>query len=189
METDDLDLDLKQIATTGIIQQEQGGWFVVKFADRQAPVDATERVKKFRERQKKQQYYSEETQLERKVTQINRLTESDTDSEKKPAATPRASLVWRDNLQSHFIQRTHLQPPKYETESQAKAANRLWWSPLKEMYDLCKKDNAATIEAMDTAINELRANGLTISDPNSILKTFRSIVARQEVPQYREVIT
>ena len=73
--TDELELDLKQIAMTGIIQRRGAGWFVTKFAKRQGPVPTTERVKNFRERQKRSQYYEDETQLKRSVTQINRLTD------------------------------------------------------------------------------------------------------------------
>lgn len=91
MSTDDLEMDLKQIATTGIIQRTPDGWLVTKFADRQAPVPGKERVRQFRKRQQKQQYYDDVTQLKRKVTQIqNTDTESDTDTEQTPAL-PRIS--------------------------------------------------------------------------------------------------
>jgi len=62
------------------------GWIVTKFAERQRSVSVNERVKQFRDRQKKQQYYGDVTELKRDVTQINRLTDSESDTEKIGAA-------------------------------------------------------------------------------------------------------
>jgi hypothetical protein len=75
MPTDDLQLDLEQLASTGLIEPIPGGWFIVNFQKRQHAASSTERVQRHRERQKKQQYYGDETQMKRNVTQINRLTE------------------------------------------------------------------------------------------------------------------
>lgn len=87
MNADDLDLDLRQIAATGIIQKTPDGWFVVNFAKRQAPVPPAVRMKKSRERKRKEQYYADDngdvTNLLRNETQINRLTDNrltDTDN-------------------------------------------------------------------------------------------------------------
>jgi hypothetical protein len=79
MDTDDLQLDMKQIATTGIIRQTETGWFVVNFQKRQAPATTTERVHAFRDRQQKQQYYGNETELKHIVTQ----SRADTEAEQK----------------------------------------------------------------------------------------------------------
>lgn len=75
MPTDDLQLDLEQLASTGLIEPIPGGWFIVNFQKRQQAASSTERVQRHRERKKKQQYYGDETQMKRNVTQINRLTE------------------------------------------------------------------------------------------------------------------
>ena len=80
--TDDLEMDLKQIATTGIVERQVNGWIIPKFKQRQAASTNTERSQAFREKQRKEQYYTEdETQLKRNVAQINRLTDTDTDTE------------------------------------------------------------------------------------------------------------
>lgn len=76
MGTDDLELDLKQIATTGIIQREGNGWMVAKFAKRQAPTPALERQRRHRDAMKKRQYYDDVTPASQSVTQINRLTDN-----------------------------------------------------------------------------------------------------------------
>jgi hypothetical protein len=90
MNTDDLELDLKQIATTGIIQRTTTGWLVTKFEERQAPVSGNERVKQFRQRQQKQQYYGDVTELKRDVTQIQNRTDTDTDTEQRRGDTAAA---------------------------------------------------------------------------------------------------
>ncbi len=92
---DELDLDLKQIQQTGIIDRIENGWMVVKFAKRQAKMTDAEKMKLHRDRQHREQYYGEEvtgneqecvTLSNASVTQItdNRLTDNrltDTDRE------------------------------------------------------------------------------------------------------------
>ena len=98
MATDDLELDLKQIAMTGMLQRNAEGWLVTKFAIRQAPTPANERQRQHRDREKKQQYYGDVTDLSRNVTQINRLTDNrltDTESETPP---PPLSFVSPDKI-------------------------------------------------------------------------------------------
>jgi hypothetical protein len=60
MTTDDLDMDLKQIALTGIIQAEPIGWFVVHFEKRQAAATVAERKQQQRARDHREQYYGNE---------------------------------------------------------------------------------------------------------------------------------
>ncbi len=78
MNTDDLEMDLKQIGLTGIITKNSHGWIVNKFAKRQEPTPANERKRYQRERDQKEQYYQNElvTGLSQNVTQINRLTDN-----------------------------------------------------------------------------------------------------------------
>ena len=83
--TDELDLDLRQIAMTGIIEQTQTGWLILKFAKRQAPVTDVERQRYHRDRVHQQQYYDDVTDRSRSVTQI---TDTDTDTEAESRAIP-----------------------------------------------------------------------------------------------------
>jgi DnaD/phage-associated family protein len=93
MSTDELDLDLKQIALTGIIQVEPSGWFVVHFEKRQAASTPQERMAQMRKREQHQQYYQDVTQQLPNVTQRtenrlteaeNRLTETEAETEVRP---------------------------------------------------------------------------------------------------------
>ena len=68
---DDLELDMRQIESTGVIQRITDGWVVTKFAERQAPSTNTERSKEYRKRQEN----TSATPSQRNVAQINRLTE------------------------------------------------------------------------------------------------------------------
>lgn len=89
--TDDIELDLRQIESTGIIQRTSSGWMVVKFSARQAPSTATERSQEYRKRQEN----ANATQTQRNVAQINRLTEernaTETETERN-VASPFSSL-------------------------------------------------------------------------------------------------
>jgi DnaD/phage-associated family protein len=92
---DDLDLDMIQIAATGIICKIDTGWLVVNFTKRQAPVSEADRALKHRMNQHKDQYYGHEdvTKRDENVTQINRLTDTDTDTEPEPEPEPRNVVV------------------------------------------------------------------------------------------------
>lgn len=85
--TDDLELDLKQLALTGIIQRTETGWMVTKFANRQAAIPDAERQRQHRDTKKKQQYYDTVTNQSQNVTQsraeenqIQSRAEADTDN-------------------------------------------------------------------------------------------------------------
>ena len=100
MSTDDLDLDMRQIESVGIIQSVPGGWLIVNFKKRQSAVAPAERMRQSRQRAQKHQYYGDATEPVtlisqssgdnvtnelRNVTQINRLTETETEAEQKSA--------------------------------------------------------------------------------------------------------
>jgi hypothetical protein len=91
LNTDDLNMDLQQLASTGMIAKTVSGWLVVNFAKRQAPVPAEERYREFRN--KNPQYVppghkrnSNEVKTPR--LEINRLTDksNEIETEEKQSA-------------------------------------------------------------------------------------------------------
>lgn len=100
--TDDLLLDLRQIATTGIITAAPEGWKVTNFAKRQAAVPGAERIRQYRGKEHKQEYYEGVTNAKRNVTQIkiNRLTDIDTeeDTESEPPPQPNIFKLYEQNI-------------------------------------------------------------------------------------------
>lgn len=56
--------DLRGLAEVGIVAEYESGWLVVNFAKRQAPVPGAERVARYRERQRDDQYYDDDPELE-----------------------------------------------------------------------------------------------------------------------------
>jgi len=87
MPTDDLQTDLIQLASTGILQATKTGWEVVNFSKRQSAVPGAERVKQHRERKQKQEYYEGVTDQKRNVTQKQNRAESETESETEQSIT------------------------------------------------------------------------------------------------------
>ena len=58
--------------------------------------------------------------------------------------------------------------------------NKLWRAPLVELFaDQCSEDEAFTAQVIRDAVKEMRADDLTISDPNSILKNAKSIAGKK----------
>lgn len=91
---DDLAMDLAQIAQTGIIVQELGGWFIPKFAQRQAAVPDAERKAQERKRAQSRQYSGDVTSQSRNVTQSteDRLTESETETDTEVVVQQRPNI-------------------------------------------------------------------------------------------------
>ncbi len=84
MSTDDLAMDLQQIANTRIIKRTINGWIIPQFAKRQAAASDAERKQQERKRKQADQYYQNEnvTNQSRNVTQITD-TDTDTDTDQK----------------------------------------------------------------------------------------------------------
>ena len=89
------------LTEAGIVTKDMDGWYVTKFAARQAAVSGQERLKRFRERQHRAQYDGNEIATTRYVdADVETDTESDADAEgantapeEPPApATPRTVL-------------------------------------------------------------------------------------------------
>ena len=57
----ELDLDLKQISQVGIIKKNEHGWVVVNFSKRQAKMTPAEKMRLYREKMHREEYYGEET--------------------------------------------------------------------------------------------------------------------------------
>lgn len=84
MGADELETDLADLASAGIVHKVDGDWVVTKFADRQSPVSDAERMRRYRERKQKALYYGNEPCYE-DVTKrnVDTDTESDTDTDKR----------------------------------------------------------------------------------------------------------
>ena len=77
MGAEELETDLADLASAGIVHKEDGRWAVTKFEDRQRASTGTERWQRWQERQRKSNYY--QTQDKRNAN--NTLSESDTDTD------------------------------------------------------------------------------------------------------------
>ena len=53
--------DLQDLSLVGIVTQDDDGWFVTKIAERQEAVSGAERIQRYRERQKKERYYGNDS--------------------------------------------------------------------------------------------------------------------------------
>ncbi|GIV86593.1 MAG: hypothetical protein KatS3mg054_0622 [Chloroflexus sp.] len=86
MPADELDKDLNELTSTGIIQKIETGWLVVNFKKRQEKSDVNERVRRYRSRQQRNEYYGGyETQSQNNVTdnvtQMKRNVTSDSNAD------------------------------------------------------------------------------------------------------------
>lgn len=84
---DELDMDMAQIVTTGIVEREVNGWFIPKFSARQSAVSDLERKQQERRRKQSHEYYGPVTDLSRNVTQSReQKTETEAEAEAESAS-------------------------------------------------------------------------------------------------------
>lgn len=124
------------------------------------------------------------------------ITESDslvsTQENRRPLAQPSKATLQnavRAEVARHFVAKTNLQCPPSMNKL---AKGRMWWSPIREICELAHWDVPLANRIVDDALNELA--GLTVSDPNSIIKTARAVAARMpqkpplEKPKVRKAV-
>lgn len=111
-------------------------------------------------------------------------TDSDVDSDSEidiaPAKRTRASSgknAVRKALEKYFIAKTKLPRPQMETAKQKRTAAERWWQPLRRIAELTDQDIVRGTKLIDAALQRLE--GLTISAPQSILKTAIAIIGER----------
>jgi len=94
------------------------------------------------------------------------------DSQRKRRVSPeqRQRRAIQTAAREHFERVTGIRIPE---KGRSSALGRLWWNPIREICGLADYD----MEQVNKLISEsvTRLQGLTVSDPNSILKTARAI--------------
>lgn len=84
----------------------------------------------------------------------------------------------RTLARQYFEEQTRLKMP---SAAKKKTLATLWWNPIREICDLAGDDLNMVKRIMNLALQ--RMEGLTISDPNSILKTARAVAAEKNRPK------
>jgi hypothetical protein len=151
MPPDELEGDLAQIAQTGIMVREVNGWFIPKFAQRQAPVPGAVRQAQHRDKDKKQQYYGDVTDLSRSVTQS---TEAETETETEAEV---GDVYFSANpLSVAFVEASKIIAPGNNP---------------KRWIDACEQmqKSGITPDEVKQAVFELNRKGYTIIGPSSIV--------------------
>lgn len=157
-----LEADLQQLSRAEIVALTPQGWNVIHFSNRQAPIEAKDRVSAYRNRIQKHDYYAEETgekqESNEPVTNRNReKSKNKSRVEKSSADKPRT-------------------PP--QIEAYRSAAHRY---PNKSLYALiCEhvKDDEASLELFKKIVTGWIAMGWNPANLNGILE----FVDKGEIP-------
>jgi len=169
-----------------MIETVDGLLYITNYGKRQArpPSARPEAVKKRVANHRSRVRNEPVTTTKQNVTPLDSDTDSDTEPEEEentaPAPRPRASSgknAVRKALEVYFIRKTKLPRPLMKTAKQKKAAGERWWQPLRRIAELAEQDLARGTGLIDAALQRL--DGLTISAPQSILKTVEAIVGEQ----------
>jgi DNA-binding transcriptional regulator YhcF (GntR family) len=187
---DEVGATLEQLKTHGIVEQQDGRWFVIHFAERQAATPGADRVAQYRNRQRKQEYYEPET-IEQQ-TGNEPVTECYTDKIREDKIRPddsgnsepekrhRAlseSEVKVKQLTEHFAAYSGLQLPIWDSKAKSRENSNLWKKPLEDILQLVDSDVGRAERLADAAIDRLRKGGCTIASPKSVIQTARALHA------------
>jgi len=127
-------------------------------------------------------YAAEEKLSEEKRSEENiHGVETPPSKSAKPKRKPSAKNQTRNDLEQHFSELTGLPVPKKDTQGQRKSAGTLWWTPIREMAELCEWNRERSMQLMDLTVAHLKKNGMTVSSPKSIVNTAKA-VATDNVP-------
>lgn len=176
--------------------QDNKIWFVTHFFERQKAVDVGDRVKKFREREKKKAESEQKNGVpgasgqkpSKKAKPVTkRYTDKDKDKDKE-SISPNGdnapelqadSEKWdktnKTIIGNKFLELTHLKPPSDEK------TRGYWWGGLHELFKMGNKDPAETCRVMAAVVRYMQDENLTISSPKSLHNLARAVVSGQEL--------
>lgn len=190
--------DLEALAQVGIVTlREDGHWTVTKFCERQAPVSASERGTRYRERQRRADYYDAPTEPEREPNESFADTDTDTDTDKtlaadaapqpepqpeKPKRQPTGQNALKAELEEYFADISGIPKPAANTKRQRSTAAVRWWNPLVEIAHLVDDDVGCAKKLIAEAVERMRADKLTCAAPQSIVSHCQSIVGEWRSP-------
>lgn len=85
-----LEEELVELAVMGFVEQREGRWFVPDFAESQSAASSSERGKRYRQRERKREYYEQRTEAERNAN--DSFADKNRSDEKREEQTVVASL-------------------------------------------------------------------------------------------------
>ncbi len=106
------------------------------------------------------------------VTTSSSDSDSDSDStngDKPPAAQKKNTPKWQ--LMNEFTEYTGIPYPGNKQDQ------RYWWSRINAIYESANRDIDIGKHLIRESVDKLKGRELTISDPGSLVKTIRSLVA------------
>lgn len=110
-----------------------------------------------------------------------RLPETNGIGDKPPSTngTGNTRNIALGELSNEFIAYTGIPLPS------GKQDRRYWYSRLGELYEIAKRDIDIGKRLIRESVDKLRADDLTISDPGSLVKTARAIMAKKNQPKQK----
>ena len=98
--------------------------------------------------------------------------------EPKDSLTHREKQKMQGELEIYVSEISGLAIPPRKTQRDRKAAKIRWWDPLWEMLELCGWDLPLAKQGILRTMQEMDQGNLTFDAPQSMIKIFRSLVAK-----------
>ena len=177
-----LEKDIKRMLEVDLLEEVDGMLIVKKFAERQGPTQAHKREQwrklqnSRRDRIKNSNVINESLMTHAGVINIDKDKDKDKDYSRQSRGGDLKHLE-RQALIKFFLTKTGLPSPRDEV----KMMQKLWWSPIDEILKFSGGVDTAQ-DVIDRSVTRMRVKELSISDPNSILKTARAIYGEMNKP-------
>lgn len=159
MNIEEVDLDLHQLAELGLIRKVDTGWLVINFAKRQEPVRPAEKMRQYRERQHKQQYYDDMEPVTDAIISVD-------DSVTRPVTNP-LPMVTQIKIKNKN---------REEEEEEEKVTRAVTTDPFSDMQLLLETLIGYPITPVPKeieAIDRYLAQGITEADIRAALAFYR----------------
>ena len=122
-----------------------------------------------------EQRHVAESTLSRVV--VDELVEQEQAGAKAPAGASRKAREGptnqdkekRGSLADVFVEQTNIKQLPARNKTDYRRDQRLWWSPLQKILDLCDGDLSMAQRLVADTVRQMRRDNLTIANPNSIL--------------------
>jgi len=168
--------DLESLVSVGILSiDETDGYFITRWDDRQSAMNNTERSQRRRERERKQNYYSNDNATLKQRKRTDSVVDIDKiriDETKKP----RSQKVVKETQEflDWFMLKTNLKPPK------GKLLDNKWLIPLTQMLDLVGFDIEKAKMLMMITIKDCDKSNWSFSTPYQIQSRYNGIAGKQK---------
>lgn len=162
-----LEGELRELEEVEILEEREGRWFVANFEERQSADSSAERVRRYRERKRKREYYDNGTPPEPSSNEAVTFRYTDIDKDKE---------IDIDEIRAPvraFCEHTNRPLPDLEPDEEI--AVKAWMNPACYFLSLSGWDKSAGSGLVRQTLSYMDENGLSYKNLGSLVNVARTV--------------